>query len=56
MFIVLNSVIKTQKTEQFWARIKDIQLDRPRTKQFSLLEKFSLFFITKKSHIFRENF
>ena len=52
-FIVLNSMIKPLKIEQFWARIKVIPLDRPRTKQFSLLGKFSLFFIKKKSHISR---
>ena len=50
-FIVLNSVIKTPKIEQFLAQIEDIQLNRPRTKQFSSIEKFSFFFIIKKCHI-----
>ena len=55
-FIVLNSVIKTLKIEQFSTWIKEIQLDGPRKKQFSLLEKFSWFFFNKISHISREHF
>ena len=35
--------------------MKDIQLDRPRTKQFSLLEKFFLFIINEKSQTSREH-
>ena len=34
-FFNLNSEIKSQRVEQFWTQMKDIQLDQARTKQFS---------------------
>ena len=34
-FIALISAIKIQRIEQFWTQTKEIQLDQPRTKQFS---------------------
>ena len=50
-FMVLNSVIKNKTT--YWALLRNNQLDRPHKKQFSLLGKFSLFFINKKSQYLR---
>ena len=47
-FIVLNSVSKTYKIEKYWIWIKSLWLDWPSVKQFSLFEKFSLFFVNKK--------
>ena len=52
----LNSVIKTSKIEQFWAETKGIQLDQRHTKQFSLLESFSLVFFNKKNRISQGHF
>ena len=34
-FFDLNSEIKSQRVEQFWTQMKDIQLDQARTNQFS---------------------
>ena len=31
----MNSVIKSQRIEQFWTQIKDIQFNQPGTKQFT---------------------